>query len=113
MTSKLKCPFCGEEIVGVPNLAQTRTIGFRCYNIQCKAFNHFMPVFILQALIQAKQDLEIVRSALEDIKSDYELYSEQGCRMEPNETDMYNYARTALEQIDHFADVSKMIEHKE
>lgn len=68
MTSKLKCPFCREEIVGVPNLAQTRTIGFRCYNIQCKAFNHFMPVFILQALTQAKQDLKIARKALKDAR---------------------------------------------
>lgn len=53
------------------------------------------------ALDKAKQDLEIARNALEDIKSDYELYADQGCRMEPNETDMYNYACKALEQIEH------------
>lgn len=50
---------------------------------------------------ELEKDLEIARKALEDIKSDYELYAKQGCRMEPNETDMYNYARKALEQISH------------
>ena len=61
-----------------------------------------------------KNKLKIARKALEDIKSDYELYSEQGCRMEPNETDMYNYARTALEQITHDnSEKPNSQEHKE
>lgn len=60
-----------------------------------------MPPHCWQELIQAKQDLVIATKALKDIKSDYELYSEQGCRMEPNETDMYNYACNALELIEH------------
>lgn len=146
MTSKLKCPFCGEEIVGVPNLAQTRTIGFRCYNIQCKAFNHFMPVFILQALIQAKQDLKIATKAadnsreklaafMHDTWGNWFAYQLNNSTVENlqrwviqsntpysslSETDKDKDRKFAdkiieiiKEQIDHFADVSKMIEHKE
>lgn len=97
MTSKLKCPFCGEEIVGVPNLAQTRTIGFRCYNIQCKAFSHFMPVFILQALIQAKQDLEISTKALEDITKEHSAFADWVFKA----VTMKGIAEKALEQIEH------------
>lgn len=104
MTSKLKCPVCQQEL-GVILCDPDDFICPKCRLCGTES--------LWQALIQAKQDLKIATKALEDIKSDYELYSEQGCRMEPNETDMYNYARTALEQIDHFTDVSKMIEHKE
>ena len=92
MTSKLKCPFCGEEIVSIPNIAQTRTVGFRCYNIQCKAFNHFMPVFILEALIQAKQDLEITRTALKDAR----IFANTHCIATAVKT-----IDKALEQIEH------------
>ena len=108
MTSKLKCPFCGKKL-----FYDEQEGIYRCMKFACVMDYEGGTEKLWQALIQAKQDLEIARSALEDIKSDYELYSEQGCRMEPNETDMYNYAHTALKQIDHFADVSKMIEHKE
>ena len=113
MTSKLKCPFCGEKLYKSNDCHV-------CFNANCIFANNYLfdekwwaITKLKQALIQAKQDLEIATKALEDIKSDYELYSEQGCRMEPNETDMYNYASTALKQIDHFADVSKMIEQKD
>lgn len=90
MTSKLKCPFCN-------NLLETRNgVMFGCDKCERVGTEK-----LWRALIQAKQDLRIATKALEDIKSDYKLYSEQGCRMEPNETDMYNYARNALEQIEH------------
>ena len=103
MTSKLKCPFCGEEIVGVPNLAQTRTIGFRCYNIQCKAFNHFMPVFILQALIQAKQDLKIATKALKELIAYYDHYDSFDGEISWDGVAliMRNDAHEALGQIEH------------
>lgn len=101
MTSKLKCPFCGEELDPRFDAYHETITSWVCINEKCVSFDWEFPPKAWQALIQAKQDLEIARSALEDIKSDYELYSEQGCRMEPNETDMYNYARKALEQIEH------------
>lgn len=114
MTSKLKCPFCGEKLYSSDNC-------YVCLNDDCIFCGfHFMekrwkPIIELkQALMQTQHDLEIATKALEDIKSDYELYSEQGCRMEPNETDMYNYARTALEQITHDnSEKPNSHEHKE
>ena len=91
--SDIKCPICQN------NLHKINIVVSTCTNDKCKLWGSSIPNLVLEALTQAKQDLEIARQALKDIKSDYELYSEQGCRMEPNETDMYNYARNALEQI--------------
>ncbi len=95
MADKLKCPFCGEELVDIPNIAQTRTIGFRCYNIQCKAFNHFMPVFIMQALIQAQQDLAKAIDGLKWIANNH--LADNPVRVEQ----LRQYARQILEQIEH------------
>lgn len=92
--SDMKCPICQN------NLHKINIVVSTCINDKCKLWGSSIPNLVLEALTQAKQDLEIARQALKDIKSDYELYSEQGCRMEPNETDMYNYARNALEQIE-------------
>ena len=118
MTSKLKCPYSEEELKEIRNnfkgdkfvcpfcqqklYQATEPLQYLCMNKDCPSdFTLAGTPQLWTALIRAKQDLEIARKALEDIKSDYELYSEQGCRMEPNETDMYNYARKALEQIEH------------
>ena len=114
MTSKLKCPFCKEEIVCIPNIAQTRTVGFRCYNIQCKAFNHFMPVFILQALIQAKQDLEIARKALEEIKKHNKaMLSVLGEQIPKESTDTEEYCWWASCRIQDCLKALEQIGHKE
>ena len=108
MTSKLKCPFCGEDIVGVPNLAQTRTIGFRCYNIQCKAFSHFMPVFILQALIQAKQDLAKAIDVIDTVRQ-HKRGTAVICT-----NDIAAYCDRAIEQITHDnSEKANSVEHKE
>lgn len=92
--SDIKCPICQN------NLHKINIVVSTCTNDKCKLWGSSIPNLMLEALTQAKQDLVIATKALKDIKSDYELYSEQGCRMEPNETDMYNYARNALEQIE-------------
>ena len=70
MTSKLKCPFCGEKLYSSDNC-------YVCLNDGCIFCGfHFMekrwkPIIELkQSLIQAKQDLEIATKALEDIKND-------------------------------------------
>ena len=107
MTSKLKCPFCLQELKKDESGAYYCTT--KWYDLwgviisRCAA-EHFTQTTqdmlnTAKILATTEKDLEIARKALEDIKSDYELYSEQGCRMEPNETDMYNYARKALETI--------------
>lgn len=96
MTDKLKCPFCQQELI-----REGMNHWWCSCNIEHQGKELYGTTALWQALIQAKQDLEIARNALEDIKSDYELYANQGCRMEPNETDMYNYACKALDQIEH------------
>lgn len=102
MTSKYYCPICGKD------LHMTNDVFSICTNESCKIYTLPIPNTvsdyleqIAQALMQSQKDLEIAREALEDIKSDYELYAKQGCQMEPNEIDMYNYACNALEQIKH------------
>lgn len=67
MTSKLKCPFCGEKLYSSDNC-------YVCLNDDCIFCGfHFMekrwkPIIELkQALIQAKQDLEIATNALKQI----------------------------------------------
>lgn len=95
MTNKLICPVCGAgEVLEFPDGT------FACDSEYCKSYEE-TDTTTYDLLIQSQKDLEIARKALEDIKSDYELYAKQGCRMEPNETDMYNYACNALEQIEH------------
>ena len=55
MTSKLKCPFCGEELdwclsCPLPTMS--------CPNHNCKAYDFLMTQNCWRELIQAKQDLE-------------------------------------------------------
>ena len=62
MTSKLKCPFCGEELTEYP------VWGFGCGNTNCACSEGVVGSEQLWlALIQAKQDLEIARKALKEI----------------------------------------------
>ena len=94
MTSKLKCPFCAYELQknGLKNLC-------------CPICGLVAPTKLWQALIQAKQDLEIARKALEEIKKVCD-----GCRWcgvnlyDPTAYDGRSIAETtykALEQIEH------------
>lgn len=84
MTSKLICPFCRRALArhGV----QGREYGV-CRGENCPSDRVFLPIEIWQALIQAKQDLEIARKALKDMM-------ESG-------GDGYHIARKALKQIEH------------
>lgn len=58
MTSKLKCPFCGQKLLREYNRGRD-TVIYRCDNCYFQGDG-----IIWQALIQAKQDLEIARKAL-------------------------------------------------
>lgn len=67
MTSKLKCPFCGVE------LDKDISGEFGCPNEKCKKSMFLIGTEELwQALIQAKQDLEIATKALREICNDYQ-----------------------------------------
>ena len=81
-TDKLHCPFCGEEI----KIAGERTTIMSCFNGECCGSGLYGEEAMWQALIQAKQDLEITTKALEEISSD--------------ESDEWFYiAKNAIEQI--------------
>lgn len=71
MTSKLKCPFCGEEIISdlclmCDKIDKGYTSGRQIY--KCNKCSLFGNKELWQALIQAKQDLEIAVDALEELK---------------------------------------------
>ena len=82
MTSKLKCPFCGKEI----KIAGERTTIMSCFNGECCGSGLYGEEAMWQALIQAKQDLEIARKVLEEI---------DWCAQD------YAKAQEALEQIEY------------
>ena len=82
MTSKLKCPFCKEEL-------DTENYYVRCRNPHCNTTTEMEGTEeIWQALIQAKQDLEIARQALDEIANGTLAYPEV-------------MARETLELIEH------------
>lgn len=103
MTSKLKCPICGGNI--------QYNDGYSTYDCKNNPAIHNASEEIWQALIQAKQDLEIARKALEYYansrfgkKQDdgtYVLEIDKGCGV----TVVYTYdprpAKQALEQIEY------------
>ncbi len=60
MTSKLKCPFCGAEL----GKEQGSERWWYCVNAKCVHKYTTTHETIWQALIQAKQDLEIATKAL-------------------------------------------------
>lgn len=100
MTSKLKCPFCGEGLYRSDNC-------YVCLNDDCIFCGfHFMekrwrPIIELkQALTQAKQDLEIARKALEEIR-DETGEDRAGFSYVVLAINMKTIAENALEQIEH------------
>ena len=65
MTSKLKCPYCSADL-------ESTTGGWEygCTNTECQSAGTLCGTEELwQALIQAKQDLEIATKALSEIES--------------------------------------------
>lgn len=132
MTSKSKCPFCQTELedAGI----HSAELYFWCPNCYMKQKekddNYTASPRIWQALIeshkslvlseqsadreihrlrdllsQSQKDLEIARKVLEKIISDYEVGASSGW--------LAANAKQALEQIDHIAGASKMVEPKE
>lgn len=95
MTSKLKCPFCGEELYDnrAVSAVASRIDIYLCVNSKCGESDKLIGTKELwQALIQAKQDLEIAVETLKRIKEPTawgSLYQEQ------------ELATEALEQIGH------------
>lgn len=90
MAKKLKCPFCGAEL--------QETFGaYMCRHAGCKISCCLLPTCMIEALIQAKQDLEIATKALQiiaNVEDDIICTDWCGGSMRAN-------ARIALEQIEH------------
>lgn len=113
MTSKLKCPFCGKELYSSDNC-------YVCLNDDCIFCGfHFMekrwkPIIELkQALIQAKQDLEIARKALGQIAELALAHDDISIADEVvgvfDALNQQDFADKIREQINHIADASKMV----
>lgn len=147
MTSKLKCPFCGQELI-----REGMNHWWCSCNIEHQGKELYGTTALWQALIQSQQQLkmlepivaslqgradinaEVARDSNELVVQWYEKYEQSqkdleiarkalvfvkalnerqdGCFEEDYETQMRTVYK-ALEQIDHIADVSKMVEHKE
>ena len=72
MTSKLKCPFCGERLFVGGAFLDTQYA--KCPNPGCKHSIGVMPVEIWQTIIdgkKAQKDLEIATKALEEIAKEH------------------------------------------
>lgn len=92
MTSKLKCPFCGQELI-----REGMNHWWCSCNIEHQGKELYGTTALWQALIQAKQDLEIARKALEDITKERCVFADWFFKA----VTMTSIAEKALEQIEH------------
>lgn len=93
MTSKLKCPVCNHELYQTASECLT----YCCLNKDCPSdFKFAGSKEIWQALIQAKQDLEIVVDALKPF-ADRDNWDFEHCFIDGPQL----LAGEALEQINH------------
>lgn len=100
MTSKLKCPFCGKKL-----WYDEQDGIYRCMKSACVMDYEGGTEQLWQTLIQAKQDLEYARKALEELRGDKRL---------PPQTHWETIADKALEQITHDnSEKANSVEHKE
>lgn len=95
MESKLKCPFCGDELdwclsCPLPTMS--------CPNHNCKAYDFLMPKNCWCELIETKQDLKIALKMLEDIASGQIIEHSVFGHESDNKIAI---ARKALKQIEH------------
>lgn len=94
MSDSMKCPFCGAELkecfVGMTHLT--------CTNIKCDFAS--LPLFpkVWQALIQAKEDLEIAKSYVKGIS---EMVINSGDNIYIVIGHFKKLAEQTLEQIEH------------
>lgn len=111
MTSKLKCPVCNHELYQTASECLT----YCCLNKDCPSdFKFAGSKEIWQALIQAKQDLEIARKALEEIKKHNKaMLSVLGEQIPKESTDTEEYCWWASCRIQDCLNALKQIEHKE
>ena len=87
MSNKMICPVCGGDI--------QYNHGYSTYDCLNNPAEHYASEDVWQALIQAKQDLEITRKALDKADRFFEgtigLY----------QSEMHAIIKTALEQIEY------------
>ena len=94
MTSELKCPVCNHDLFQTASEPAT----YCCLYKDCQSdFKFAGSKELWQALIQAKQDLEIARKALEDITKEHSAFADWVFKA----VTMKNIAEKAIEQIEH------------
>lgn len=94
-----KCPVCQN------NLHKINIVVSTCTNDKCRLWGSSIPNLVLEALTQAKQDLEIATKALEKYADEdmwencciWDIEYIQGLFLEHG----YKIAKEALEQIEH------------
>lgn len=89
MKSKSKCPICKN------NLHKINIVVSTCTNDKCKLWGSSIPNLVLDALAQARLDLEIATKALDWLGNN--RLAENPVRVEQ----LRRYARNTLEQITH------------
>lgn len=97
MSNEMICPYCKKQL-----LQNEHTLFYYCDCYESKYMNGH-PV-LWQALIQAKQDLEIARKALKEISLHYQDELDKPtapAKWFAVATKMCDYADEALEQIEH------------
>lgn len=68
MTSKLKCPFCGEELAKDENLDGGDYVPYFCENDKCmKSFLFYGTKELWQELIRTRKALDVAVDALKEI----------------------------------------------
>lgn len=72
MTSKLKCPFCGEEI----KIAGERTTIMSCFNGECCGSGLYGEEAMWQALIQSKQQLKMLEPIVASLQGRADINAE-------------------------------------
>ena len=104
MTSKLKCAFCNKDLI----------LSYITDDLCCEECWESATEKVWQALIQAKQDLEIARKALEEIKKHNKaMLSVLGEQIPKESTDTEEYCWWASCRIQDCLKALEQIEHKE
>lgn len=69
MENALKCPFCGNNLRSLYNKYTAEpNYDLECGNYDCDLYGIEMQETVWKSLIQEKQDLEILKAALNDAK---------------------------------------------
>lgn len=76
MISKLKCPFCGEELDPRFDAYHETITSWVCINEKCVSFDWEFPPKAWQVLIQSQRDLQDKKEELEEFKKHHAMWEQ-------------------------------------